>query len=121
MQEASNFDTKCSENTKSHYLKANHTNVYQTTLSLTPLHGETALIAQGLLIDDSSRSHSDTPHLVGPLWTGIRPVAWTSTYTTYSIHKTHTCLRWDSNPQGSRFTPQTAQPLGSSTIDTVTG
>jgi len=27
------------------------------------------LLGQGLLIVEASRSHSDTPHSVGPLWT----------------------------------------------------
>ena len=32
-----------------------------------------------LLIIDASRSHTDTPHLVGLLWTSDRPQAQTST------------------------------------------
>jgi len=38
----------------------------------------TALIGQGLLIVEASRSYSDTPHSVGLLWTNDRPVAETS-------------------------------------------
>jgi hypothetical protein len=37
------------------------------------------LMGQGLLIIEASRSHSDTPHSVGLLWTSDRPVAETST------------------------------------------
>jgi hypothetical protein len=37
------------------------------------------LVGQGLLIVDASRSHSDTPHSVGLLWTSDQTVAETST------------------------------------------
>jgi hypothetical protein len=33
------------------------------------------LVCQGLLIIDAARSHSDTPHLVGLLWTRNQPDA----------------------------------------------
>jgi hypothetical protein len=33
------------------------------------------LVCQGLLIMQASRSHSDTPHSVGPLWTSDQPDA----------------------------------------------
>jgi hypothetical protein len=51
----------------------------------------------GLLIIEASRSHSDTPHSVGLLWTSDQPVAETSTWQ----HKTlttdrYTWPRWDS-------------------------
>ena len=36
------------------------------------------LVGQGLLIIETSRSHSDTPHSVGLLWTSDRPIAKTS-------------------------------------------
>jgi hypothetical protein len=36
-------------------------------------------LVQGLLIIEASRSHSDTPHSVGLLWTSDQPVAETST------------------------------------------
>jgi len=36
-------------------------------------------VGQGLLIAESSRSHSDTPHLVGLLWTNDQPDVETST------------------------------------------
>jgi len=37
------------------------------------------LVGQGLLIIEASRSHSDTPHSVGLLWTSDQPAAETST------------------------------------------
>jgi hypothetical protein len=37
------------------------------------------LVSQGLLIVETSRSHSDTPHSVGLLWTSDQPVAETCT------------------------------------------
>ena len=37
------------------------------------------LVGQGLLIVETSRSHSDTPHLVGLVWTGDQPDSETST------------------------------------------
>jgi hypothetical protein len=37
------------------------------------------LVGQGHLIVEASRSHSDTPHSVGLLWTSDEPVAETST------------------------------------------
>ena len=38
-------------------------------------YGSTALMALGLLVVDVSRSHSDTPDSVGPLWTSVRSLA----------------------------------------------
>jgi len=40
--------------------------------------------------DGTSRSHSDTPHSVGLLWTSDRPEAETSTCTTHNTHKRQT-------------------------------
>jgi hypothetical protein len=34
---------------------------------------------QNFLITEASQSHSDTPHLIGFLWTSDKPVAETST------------------------------------------
>jgi hypothetical protein len=39
----------------------------------------TTPVDQGLLIIEDSRSHSDTPHSVGLLWTSDQPVAETAT------------------------------------------
>ena len=36
------------------------------------------LVGEGLLIIEASRSHSDTPHSVGLLWTSDQPDAETS-------------------------------------------
>jgi hypothetical protein len=48
------------------------------------------LVGQGLFIIEASRSHSDTTHSVGLLWTSDQPVAETSTWqhTTLTRHKT---------------------------------
>ena len=51
-------------------------------LSLLCFHGSTALVGQGLLIIEISRSHSDTPHWVGLLRTSDRPDAETTPYNT---------------------------------------
>jgi hypothetical protein len=48
-------------------------------------HGATALVEKGLLIIEASRSHSDTPHSVGLLWTSGQPDAGTATYTSLAI------------------------------------
>jgi hypothetical protein len=61
------------------------------------------LVVQGILFIEASRSHSDTPHLVGLLWTGDEPDAETSTWR----HPTVTtgklpCRRRDSNPQSQQ-------------------
>jgi len=39
------------------------------------------LVGHGLLIVEASRSHSDTPHSVGLLWTNDQPYSGTSTST----------------------------------------
>jgi hypothetical protein len=49
------------------------------------------LVGQGLLIIETSRSHSDTPQSVGLLWTSDQPDAETST-------RQHTTLRGDRYP-----------------------
>ena len=53
-------------------------------------HASTALVGQGLLIVEVSRSHSDTRCSVGLLWTSDRPVAGTSAWqhTTLTTDKT---------------------------------
>jgi hypothetical protein len=42
-------------------------------------HGSTVLVGLGLLMVKVSRTHSETPHSVGLLFTTDRPVAETST------------------------------------------
>ena len=49
-----------------------------SSLSFSFSHGSTALMCQGLLIVEVLRSHSDTPHSVGHLWTSDQPDAKTS-------------------------------------------
>ena len=58
------------------------------------------LVGLDILTFQVSRSHSDTPHSVGLLWTSDRPVAEISTlqHTTLTRDR-HPCLRRDSNPQ----------------------
>ena len=71
------------------------------------------------LLYELLRSHSDTPHSVGLLWTGDRPVAETPTWqhtTPARERERHPCPQQDSNPQsqqasGRRPTPETARPL----------
>jgi hypothetical protein len=41
--------------------------------------GQHPLVGQGLLIFEASRSHSDTPHSLGLLWTSDQHDAYTST------------------------------------------
>jgi hypothetical protein len=47
--------------------------------SFFPPMAQQPLVGQGLLIIEASRSHSDTPHSVGLLWTSDQSVAETST------------------------------------------
>ena len=75
-------------------------------------------VSQDLLFIEASRSHSDSPHSVGLLWTSDRPVAENSTWqhTTLTRHR-HPCPRQDSNqqsqpPSGRRITPYAARPMG---------
>jgi hypothetical protein len=72
-------------------------------------------VGQTLLIVEASRSHSDTPHSVGLLWTSDQPDAETSTWqhTTLTGDR-HPCFRRDSNPQSQRAaTDLCLRPLGS--------
>jgi len=69
------------------------------------------LVGQGPLINDHSRSYSDTPHSVGLLWTSDQPGAETYTlqYTTRKRER-YPYRWWDSNPKsqqasGGRSTP----------------
>ena len=50
------------------------------------------LAGQSLLSIEASRSHSDTPHSVGLLWTSDQPGAETTTYTTHSAHNRQTSM-----------------------------
>jgi len=44
------------------------------------LYDSIVLVGLGLLIVEVSRSHSDTPQSVGPLWTSDQPIAETTTW-----------------------------------------
>jgi hypothetical protein len=58
------------------------------------------LVRQGFLIIEASRSHSDTPHSAGLLWTRNRPVAEISTWQNTTLTRDrHPSLRWGSKPQ----------------------
>jgi hypothetical protein len=48
-------------------------------LSLPPV-AQQPLVGQGFLIIEPSRTHSDTPHSVGPLWASDQPDTETSTW-----------------------------------------
>ena len=74
--------------------------------------GSTAQVDLGLLCE-VPRSHSDTPHSVGLLWTRDRPVVNTTTWQHTIIRDRHPRPRRDSNPQsqqasGSKPTTETA-------------
>ena len=58
----------------------------------------TALVGLGLLTVDVPRSHSDTPHSVGLLWTNDRLDAETCTWPDNTQHR-HPCRRRDWDPQ----------------------
>ena len=65
-------------------------------------HWSTALVGICLLYK-VPRSHSDTPHSVGPLWKSDRPVANNFTWQHISIARDrHHCPRRDSNPQSQQ-------------------
>jgi hypothetical protein len=69
------------------------------------------LLGQGLPIIEASRSHSDTPHLVGILWTSDRPDADTSTgqHTILTIDR-YPCPGRDSNPQSQQASGRRPTP-----------
>ena len=83
-----------------------------------PHHDATATSGRGLLITEASWSHSDTPHLVGLLWTSDQPDTETSTWQHTSLTEDkHPCPRWDLNLQiqqasDCRPMPWTTRPLG---------
>jgi len=69
------------------------------------------LVIQGLLIIDASRSHSDTPHGVGLLWTSDQSDGETTTgqHTTLTTDKT-SMPRRDMNSQSQQASGRTATP-----------
>jgi hypothetical protein len=62
------------------------------------------LVGHGLLIIEASRSHSDTLHSVGLVWTRDRPDTETPTWQHTALRwGRHPCPREDSNPQSSKW------------------
>jgi hypothetical protein len=87
------------------------TSIYcSRNISFRPM-AQQPLVAQGLLIIEASRSHSDTPHSVGLLWTRDQPDADTPTgqHTTLTRDK-HPCPRRDSNSQSQHASGRRPRP-----------
>ena len=74
-------------------------------------HIATIPVGQGFLIVQDSRSHSDTPHSVGLLWTSDQPDAepstWQHTTLTTNIHP---CSRRYWNPQSQQASGRRPTP-----------
>jgi len=69
------------------------------------------LVGKGLLIIEASRSHSDTPHSAGLLWTSDQLVTETSTWQhTKLTRDSHPCPRRDSNPQSQQASGRRPTP-----------
>jgi hypothetical protein len=66
-------------------------------------------VSQGPLIIEASRSHSDTPHSVGLLWTSDQ----TDAETTYNTHKRQTSMP----PPGFESTISGNEPTQTHTLD----
>jgi hypothetical protein len=62
-----------------YHLWADKDDLIQAGVNLFPPMAQQPLLGHGLLIDEASRSHSDTPHSVGLLWVSGQPTAETST------------------------------------------
>jgi hypothetical protein len=61
------------------------------------------VVGKGLLIIKALRTHSDTPHSVGLLWTSDQPDARNSTWQQATLTwDGHPCARRDSNPQSQK-------------------
>jgi len=74
-------------------------------------HLTTAALGQGLLTVEASRSHSETPHSAGLLWTSDRPVAETSTWQHTTLTRDrHSYLRRNSNPQSQQASGRRPTP-----------
>jgi hypothetical protein len=78
------------------------------------------LVGWGLLISEASRSLSDTPHSVGPLWTRDQPVAETSTLQ-YITTDRQPRPRRDSNPQSQQGRGRSSTPSIALTLGSVSG
>jgi hypothetical protein len=69
------------------------------------------LVGKGLLIVEASRSHSDTSHSVGLLWTSDQPDAQTSTWQHTTLTRDrHPCPRRDSNSQSQQASGRRPTP-----------
>jgi len=78
----SNFDQKFltrHETDHKYVLKTFHDTEYPPPFFSFPPMAQQPLVGQGLLMNEASRSHSDTPHSVGLLWMSDQPNAETST------------------------------------------
>ena len=78
----------CGNNKTPFYVPITYTSVFHRTFPDLAIlrvilyyfyHAATALVGQGLLFIEASRSHSDTPQSVALLWTSDQPDAETST------------------------------------------
>jgi hypothetical protein len=67
----------------------------------------------GLLIIKASRSHSDTPHIVGLLWMSDQNIAETSISTTYNIFNRQTSI----SPVGFVLAVSTSERPQTHTLD----
>ena len=68
-------------------------------------------VGQGLFFIEASRSHSDTRHLAGLLWTRDRPVANTSQWQHTTLTRDrHPWPRRDSNPQSQQVRSRRPTP-----------
>jgi len=68
-------------------------------------------VGQGLLFIGASRSHSDTPHSLGLLWTSDQPDAGTSTWQHTTLTRDrHPCRRRDSNPHSHQASGRRPRP-----------
>jgi hypothetical protein len=72
------------------YKSGQHSNFIKFAFEYFFFHGSTALVGLVLLIIEASRSHSDTPHSVGLLWTSDLTVAEMSSWK--KKHNRQTCM-----------------------------
>jgi hypothetical protein len=74
------------------------------------------LVGQDLLVNEASRSHSDTLYSVGLLWTSDQPDAETSYLTTHNTHKKQNLHASDSirthNPSKGVAADRRLRPCG---------
>jgi hypothetical protein len=69
------------------------------------------IVGQGFLVIEASRLHSDTPHLVGLLWTSDRHDAGISNWQqTIITRNRYPCARLDSNQQSQHVRSRRPKP-----------